>query len=89
MEIIFGFLIIIGAIVFFQLLRTNNFDQPVSSWSDDELARRLPPLKKTLLANGPKHMMKLPKSVKLLKQPERNWQKHSCDWKLCPGLSLI
>lgn len=41
MEIIFGCLIIIGVIVFFQLLRTKNFDQPVSSWSDDELARRL------------------------------------------------
>ncbi len=41
MEIIFGSLIIIGVIVFFQLLRHKNFDQPVSGWSDDELARRL------------------------------------------------
>jgi len=41
MEIIFGCLAIIGVIVLFQLLRPKNFDQPVSSWSDDELARRL------------------------------------------------
>ncbi len=40
MEIILGFIIIIGAIVF-QLLRPKNFDHPVSRWSDDELARRL------------------------------------------------
>lgn len=41
MEIIFGCLAIIGVIVIFQLLRPKNLDQPVSSWSDDELARRL------------------------------------------------
>lgn len=41
MEIILGCLIIIGVIVFLQLLRPKNFDQPVKNWSDDELARRL------------------------------------------------
>jgi len=41
MEIIIGLLVIGGVVVLFQLLRPNNFDQPVSTWSDDELARRL------------------------------------------------
>lgn len=41
MEILFLFLVfVIGAIVF-QLIRPKNFDQPVSSWSNEELARRL------------------------------------------------
>ena len=40
MEIILIF-IIIGVMVFYQLLRPKNFDQPVSRWSDDELVRRL------------------------------------------------
>lgn len=41
MEIIFWGLAFLGVIVLIQLLRPKNLDQPIGTWSDDELARRL------------------------------------------------